>query len=64
MTKYLNQKQAAEILGIRIQTLNQWRCSKKQNIPYIKIGRVILYPENQFFNFLNYHGKNMGVDYE
>ena len=30
--KYLNQKEVAEILNVRTQTLNQWRCSHKQEI--------------------------------
>lgn len=53
--KYLKQQEVAEILNVRTQTLNQWRCSQKQQIPYIKVGRVILYPEQAFYSWLESH---------
>lgn len=55
MVKYLNQKQIAEILGIKSSTISHHRCVKKkgwETLPYIKIGGVILYPEEEFFRWL------------
>ena len=55
MVKYLNQKQIAEILGIKSSTISHHRCVKKKSwetLPYIKIGGVILYPEEDFFKWL------------
>lgn len=51
-TKYLTQKEVSKILNIQVATLNQWRCSKKYNMPYIKLGRVILYPSVEFYIWL------------
>lgn len=55
MIKYLNQNQIAEILGIKSSTISHHRCVKKKGwdtLPYIKIGGVILYPEEEFFRWL------------
>ncbi|MDD4519285.1 MAG: helix-turn-helix domain-containing protein [Alphaproteobacteria bacterium] len=50
--KYLNQKQVAEVLGVKIETLNHWRAVKRYKIPYTKVGRIILYPEAEFYKWL------------
>jgi hypothetical protein len=34
---------AAEILGVTAATLNIWRCTKRYPLPYIKIGRKVMY---------------------
>lgn len=34
---------AAKLLGIPKQTLAAWRCNKRVNLPYIKVGRHIRY---------------------
>jgi len=60
--KYLLQKDVSEILNVRIETLNQWRCNQKYNIPYIKIGRRILYPIDQFYKWLESHQKNNNIE--
>lgn len=36
-------KQAAEFLGVKPETLEVWRCTKRYSIPYIKIGRLVRY---------------------
>lgn len=51
-TKYLTQKEVSKILDVKVTTLNSWRCSRKYNIPYIKLGRVILYPSVEFYAWL------------
>ncbi len=38
----VNEKEAAEILGVAIKTLQRWRCVRK-GPAYIKIGRKISY---------------------
>lgn len=55
MAKYLTQNQIAEILGIKSSTISHHRCIKKrgwENLPYVKIGGIILYPEDKFYNWL------------
>ncbi len=36
-------KRAAEILGVSPGTLDVWRCTRRYNIPYQKIGRAVRY---------------------
>lgn len=39
----LNTEQAATYLGVTMRTLEVWRCTKRQAIPYIKVGRLVKY---------------------
>jgi excisionase family DNA binding protein len=50
--KYLNQQEVADILGVKVKTLNHWRAVKRHNIPFIKMGRIILYPTALFYQWL------------
>ena len=54
--EYLTQKEVAEILGIKLSTLNHHRCIKAkgwEDLPYIKLGKIIRYPREEFFNWFN-----------
>lgn len=40
-------EEVAEYLGLEVETLNVWRCTKRYNLPYTKIGRLVRYrPED------------------
>jgi len=39
----VNEKRAAEILGIAVGTLQVWRCLRRYPLPYTKIGRAVRY---------------------
>jgi hypothetical protein len=39
----LTPKQVAGILGVKTHTLAVWRCNKRYNLPYIKVGRLVRY---------------------
>lgn len=39
----LSRKEAAKYLGMAEQTLAQWTCSGRNNLPLIKIGRSVKY---------------------
>ena len=39
----LTPKQAGNILGISEQTLAIWRCNKRYNLKYVKVGRYVRY---------------------
>ncbi len=39
----VNQTEAAKIIGVKPNTLAAWRCTKKQNIPFYKIGSRVIY---------------------
>lgn len=39
----VDEKRAAEILGITPGTLSVWRCVRRYPLPYSKIGRAVRY---------------------
>ena len=39
----MSSAQAAEYLGIDPQTLADWRYTKRQNIPFTRVGRLVKY---------------------
>jgi hypothetical protein len=43
---------AAGYLGITPHTLNVWRCNKRFDIPYIKVGGRVRYRKSSLDNFL------------
>lgn len=52
-TTLLTPKQAAETLGVAIGTLAVWRCTARYPLPYVKIGRRVMYREQDITNFIN-----------
>lgn len=61
--EYLTQKQVAEVLDVKVSTLNFWRCTGRHEIPYCKLGRVILYPSGAFYSWLSSHTSNLEGGY-
>ena len=51
MTKLLNSKQAAEFLGLKVQTLHNWRHNRR-NLNYVKIGRLCMYKITELERFI------------
>ena len=39
----LTVQEAAKYLGVAKQTLDVWRCSKRYNLPFLKVGRIVRY---------------------
>ena len=35
--------EVAAYLGVSIETLNVWRCTKRYNLAYVKTGRLVRY---------------------
>ena len=48
----LPRKRAALILGIEPQTLAVWACNKRYNLPYVKIGRRVMYRLADIMTFI------------
>lgn len=44
---------AAELLGVRAQTLEVWRCAKRYDLPYLKIGNGVRYRVSDLLAFLD-----------
>ena len=41
--RLLSRNEAAKILGVKMETLASWACTKKYEIPYVKIGSKVFY---------------------
>ena len=39
----LSAEEAAEFLGVVVGTLSVWRCTRRVQIPYVKVGRSVKY---------------------
>ncbi|MBP7953553.1 MAG: helix-turn-helix domain-containing protein [Nitrosomonas sp.] len=49
----LSPDQAAKYIGFEKSTLASWRCTNKQKIPYIKIGKKVFYYKSALDAFIN-----------
>jgi len=49
----LTTREAAELLGVKENTLSIWRNTDRHHIPYIKIGRAIRYKRSDLVKFLS-----------
>tara|TARA_B100001564_G_scaffold285327_1_gene248212 strand:- start:2013 stop:2219 length:207 start_codon:yes stop_codon:yes gene_type:complete len=50
--KLLTRKEAAAFLGIGEHTLAVWACTKRYNLPYVKVGRLVKYRYSDLQAFL------------
>jgi len=50
--KLLDNSEAAEFVGVSPTTLTTWRCTQAVNVPYIKLGRKVLYDRDDLVAFL------------
>lgn len=48
----LTAEQAAEYIGVTRATLSVWRCTKRYNLAYIKVGRLVRYRKSGCDAFL------------
>jgi predicted site-specific integrase-resolvase len=51
-TTLLTPKKAAETLGVAIGILAVWRCTARYPLPFVKIGRRVMYREQDINNFI------------
>jgi len=51
-TTLLTPKKAAETLGVAIGTLAVWRCTARYPLPFVKIGRRVMYREQDINDFI------------
>ena len=49
----LTESQAAEMLGIKPQSLAVWRCHKRYQLAFIRVGRCIRYRQSACERFLD-----------
>jgi excisionase family DNA binding protein len=58
MQTHFDTKQTAEYLNIPWTTLTTWRCTKRVNLPYFKLGGNVRYKKSDLDAFIaaNTHG--------
>jgi predicted site-specific integrase-resolvase len=60
ITCLLNSEQVAEILGVEPGTLGYWRCTGRYRLPYVKVGRLVMYRPEDVDEFI----KNRTIKWE
>lgn len=51
-TNLFGNEAAAAYLGVTPRTLEVWRCTRRQQIPYIKVGRLVKYRQTALDTWL------------
>jgi hypothetical protein len=51
-SELVDEKRAAQILGITPGTLGVWRCVRRYKLPYVKIGRAVRYRVEDLERFI------------
>jgi hypothetical protein len=52
VAQLVDEKIAADILGVTAGTLSVWRCTRRYPLPYIKVGRAVRYRLSDLEAFL------------
>lgn len=50
--KLMNPKRTAAVLGITEVTLSVWRCTRRYDLPHIKVGSRVMYDPEDVLNFI------------
>ena len=50
--RLLTTNEAAQILGVKPQTLAYWRCVKRYALPYVKVGKNCRYKRSDIEAFI------------
>lgn len=50
--KLLTPKEASDYLGVSEQTLAIWRCNKRYDLKYVKVGRYVRYRYGDVLEFV------------
>lgn len=50
--KLLTPTEVAQMLGVNSETLNVWRATKRYNLPYVKVGRLVRYTQSAIEEFI------------
>lgn len=52
LNQLLNEVETAALLKTSRQTLANWRCTKTQNLPFVKIGSLVRYRTEDIAAFI------------
>ena len=56
----MTEAEAAEHLGVKRGTLSVWRCVRRHNLPYMKVGRLVRYSRADLDQWLDERRKSGG----
>ena len=51
--RLINPDEAADILGTTPGTLSVWRCQRRYDLPYVKVGKSVRYRLSAVWAFIN-----------
>jgi hypothetical protein len=51
--RLLTPNEVSEILGVSVQTLAVWRCTKRYGLKFVKAGRLAMYLESDLQAFID-----------
>ncbi len=52
LPRLLTPGETAAAIGVCPATLSIWRCTKRYNLPYVKVGRLVRYRATDVIDFL------------
>jgi predicted DNA-binding transcriptional regulator AlpA len=52
LLKLLTEQEAADLLTVSPGTLSVWRCTRRYDLRYLKIGRAVRYRESDILEFI------------
>ncbi len=58
LPRLLTPETVSELLGVTAHTLAVWRCSKRYNLAYVKVGASVRYRPADVDAFISSHLKN------
>lgn len=53
--RLLNDREAAALLGLAVQTLRDWRCGGRVPLPFVKVGSAVRYRLGDLVGFIAEH---------
>lgn len=60
--RLLTPAEVAEYLGVSVETLNVWRCTKRYGLSYVKVGRLVRYRLSDVEAFANARRQEVASD--
>ena len=60
--KLLNSQEASQYLGVTRDTLAVWRTTRRYELPYIKVGRLVKYRLSDLDKWLNQRTKEKNYE--
>jgi hypothetical protein len=52
LQKMLSEEEVAQILGVKPNTLKDWRCRGSKSLKYVKSGKLVRYKERDLAQFI------------